>query len=65
VFRRGFDWPGNEFFISAALALPRGKHCVGIAGALIDGAARRNNLAAAPRAGAAARSAPVNIDLEL
>ena len=63
MFGGRFDWLGVQFFIAAAFALPGGKDCIRIARALIDGANGRNDLAAAARTRAPARSAPVDVDL--
>ncbi len=59
----GFDWLRVQFFIAAALALPGREDGIRIGCVLIDGADGRNNLAATARTGAAARGAPVDVDL--
>ena len=65
MFGGRFDWLRVQFFITAAFALPGRKDCIRIARALIDGADRRNDLAAAARTCPPARGAPVDVDLKL
>ena len=60
-----FDWLRVQFFITTAFALPGREDRIWIAGVLIDGADGRNDLAAAAGAGAPARGAPVDVDLQL
>ena len=55
----------NQFLVAASLALPKWKHRVRIAGVLVNGAVRRNDLSAAARTGAPAGGAAVDVDLQL
>ncbi len=52
----------GHLFVAAPFTLPYSKHCVGIAGALIDCAVRRDDFAATPWASSSTRRAPFHID---
>ena len=60
LFRGG----SAHLFVAATLALPNGENRVGIAGALIDGAIGRNDLAATDRAHTTSRGSLLNIEGE-
>src|SRR5947209_2164171 len=54
----------NQFLIAASLALPKRKHRVRIAGVLVNGAVRRNDLSATTRTCPTARSSLFDVDIQ-
>ena len=54
----------RKLFVATTLALPHGKNCIRIAGALVNRALRWNNFATTLWAGSAPRRATINIDLQ-
>jgi hypothetical protein len=52
----------THFFVATPFTLPDGEDCVGISGALIDSAVRRNDLATANGTDTAAGSSLLNVN---
>ena len=65
MFRRSLEGTRDQFFIAASLTLPRWKDSIWIAGALIDGSTRGNDLATATRTRTPARCATLDVDSKL
>ena len=61
MFGSSLNGSDDQLFITTALTLPGRKNCVRISGVLVNGAPRRNDLPATPRAGTSAGRAPLNI----
>jgi len=65
MFLRRLLRPLNQLFVSAPLALPRGKNLIGIAATLVNRLLRWNDLSTAPRTSAPSRRSLVYVEVEL
>lgn len=63
MFLGGLLRPLDQLFVPTPFALPGGKDCVGISGALVNGTLRGNDLSAAPWTRPSSRRPFFNVDI--